>query len=157
MMGKIVKCVTFVPWILYFIEIMLYRIGVIEDEKLDKKKYMKRLNTHMFASINIPETILFVIFLLFIQYKKTVVLEILFPTIYIYLLIDFFQKLAKDCKKIQNKALMVLSVILVVTVIGFFFYTNHLYTTYILMFASSILSSFIMYVFSLMVGKKVKR
>ncbi len=152
MIIKTIKCLTFIPWILYFIEIMLYRIGIIEDEKLDKKKYMKHLNNHMFSSINIPEIVLFFVFLLFMQYKKTIVLEILFPTIYLYLLINFFQSLAKDCKKIKNKIMMVLCVLLTISIIAFFLYTNHLYTTYILMFSSSILSSFIIYIFSKFVG-----
>lgn len=157
MIAKIVKCLTFIPWILYFIEIMLYRIGVIENKKLDKEKYLKHLNNNMFSSISVPEIVLFSIFLLFLQYKKTLVLEILFPTIYIYLLINFFQTLAKDCKKIQNKLLMVLSVVLLVGIVIYFLYTNRLYTTYILMFTSSILSSFIIYIFSLFVKLKKRK
>lgn len=148
---------TFIPWILYFIKIMFYRIVVIENKKLDKEKYLKHLDGNMFSSINIPEIVLFSIFLIFMQYKKTLVLEMLFPTIYIYLLINFFQTLAKDCKRIQNKTFMVLSILLMMSIIGYFIYTNRLYTTYILMFTSSILSSFIIYIFSLFVKFKKRK
>jgi len=148
---------TFIPWILYFIKIMFYRIVVIENKKLDKEKYLKHLDGNMFSSINIPEIVLFSIFLIFMQYKKTLVLEMLFPTIYIYLLINFFQTLAKDCKRIQNKTFMVLSILLLMSIIGYFIYTNRLYTTYILMFTSSILSSFIIYIFSLFVKFKKRK
>jgi len=157
MIPRIIKFMTFIPWILYFIKIMFYRIVVIENKKLDKEKYLKHLDGNMFSSINIPEIVLFSIFLIFMQYKKTLVLEMLFPTIYIYLLINFFQTLAKDCKRIQNKTFMVLSILLLMSIIGYFIYTNRLYTTYILMFTSSILSSFIIYIFSLFVKFKKKK
>lgn len=145
----ILKYATFVPWILYFIEIMFYRIGVIDKFDLDKKKYFSHINKNLFSSINVKELILFSIFLLFIQAKNTVVLEILFPVIYLYLLIDFFHTLAYDCKKLKYKNLMVQSVTVVVGIILFFAITNHLYTTYILMFIFSILSAFLLYIFSL--------
>lgn len=157
MIPRIIKFMTFIPWILYFIKIMFYRIVVIENKKLDKEKYLKHLDGNMFSSINIPEIVLFSIFLIFMQYKKTLVLEMLFPTIYIYLLINFFQTLAKDCKRIQNKTFMVLSILLMMSIIGYFIYTNRLYTTYILMFTSSILSSFIIYIFSLFVKFKKRK
>ncbi len=157
MIPRIIKFMTFIPWILYFIKIMFYRIVVIENKKLDKEKYLKHLDGNMFSSINIPEIVLFSIFLIFMQYKKTLVLEMLFPTIYIYLLINFFQTLAKDCKRIQNKTFMVLSILLLMSIIGYFIYTNRLYTTYILMFTSSILSSFIIYIFSLFVKFKKRK
>jgi hypothetical protein len=147
-MAKIIKLITFIPWILYFIEIMLYRINVIEEKSLDKSKYFKYLNKNLFSSINVKELVLFCIFIIFMQYEKTLVLEILFPAIYVYLLIDFFHTLAVNCKKIKNVFLMVETVILVVLVIGFFLITNHLYTTYVVMFAVSLLSSFLIYVFS---------
>ena len=157
MIPRIIKFMTFIPWILYFIKIMFYRIVVIENKKLDKENYLKHLDGNMFSSINIPEIVLFSIFLIFMQYKKTLVLEMLFPTIYIYLLINFFQTLAKDCKRIQNKTFMVLSILLLMSIIGYFIYTNRLYTTYILMFTSSILSSFIIYIFSLFVKFKKRK
>lgn len=152
-MLRVIKYLTFVPWILYFIEIMLFRIGVIETYKLDKKKYFKHINENLFSSINIKEIVLLVIFILFMQHNNTAVLEILFATFYIYLLFDFFQTLAKYCKKIINKSLMVQSVLLVILIISFFIVTNKLYTTYILMFAASILSSFIIYMFSFITKK----
>lgn len=147
-MLKIIKYATFIPWILYFIEIMLYRIGVIESCKLDKDTYFKQINKNLFSSINIKEIVLFTIFLLFMQHNNTPVLEMLFSTFYIYLLIDFFQTLAKECKKIKNKSLMVQAVIAVSSTILFFSISNKLYTTYILMFSASILSSFLIYIFS---------
>lgn len=151
-----IKLATFIPWIIYFIEIMLYRIGVIEDQDLDKKKYFKYMNKNLFSSINIKEIFLFSIFVIFIQYENTAVLELLFSAIYIYLTIDFFNTLAEKCKKIKHKSLMVESVILVLALIGFFIYKNHLYTTYLIMFAVSILSSFLIYIFSIPIslGKK---
>lgn len=138
---------TFVPWILYFIEIMFYRIGVYEDKQSDKTKYISHMDKNMFSSINVKEIVLFIIFLLFMQHKSTLVLEILFPTMYIYLLIDFFQTLANQCKKINNKWLMVQTVILVSCIILYFMATHNLYTCYILMFSSSILSAFIIGLF----------
>lgn len=147
-MDKIIKCITFIPWILYFIEIILYRIGVIETCKLNKEKYFNHMSKNMFSTINIKELILFFIFLLFLQKENTLVLEILFPVIYIYILIDFFHTLAYDCKKIKNKSLMVLSVCLVVALVLFFMITGKLYTTYILMFIASILNAFLIYIFS---------
>lgn len=149
-MLKVIKYLTFIPWILYFIEIMLYRIGVIETHKLDKDTYFKHIKENLFkSSINVKEAILFVIFILFKLSKNTPVLETLFATFYIFLLLDFFQTLAYDCKKIKYKSLMVQSVILVVLIIGFFTFTNKLYTTYTLMFLVSLSSSFIIYGFSL--------
>lgn len=149
-MKEIINCLTFIPWILYFIEIILYRIGVIEDCHLEKEKYFKYLGEHLFSTINIKELILFFIFLLFLQEENNLVLEILFPVIYIYLLIDFFHTLASDCKKIKNKSLMVLSVVLVVGIILFYLLTSKLYTTYILMFIVSILNAFLIFVFAFM-------
>lgn len=144
-----VKLATFIPWIIYFIEIMLYRIGVIETQGMDKKKYFKYINKNFFSSINVKEVFLFSIFVIFIQYENTTVLEMLFPAMYLYLTIDFFHSLAQDCKKIEHKSLMVISVVLVVALVAFFIFKDHLYTTYILMFAVSILSSFLVYLFSL--------
>ncbi len=144
-----VKLATFIPWIIYFVEIMLYRIGVIENQELDKKKYFKFINKNFFASINMKEIFLFVIFVIFLQYENTTVLELLFPAMYIYLLIDFFHTRAADCKKIEHKSLMVLSILLIVLLVGFFILQNRLYTTYIFMFSVSILSSFIIYLFSI--------
>lgn len=155
-MKDVIKYLTFVPWILYFIEIMLYRIGVIETHKFNKKAYFNHLNSHFFKSINVKEIILFLIFLLFMQRENTMVLEILFVSFYMYLLIDFFLDLAYGCKKIHHKVLMVQSVVLLVAIIGFFAFTRKLYTTYILMFSVSILSSFIIYVFGLCVKKPLK-
>ena len=150
------KLATFIPWIIYFVEIMLYRIGVIETQELDKKKYFKYINKNLFSSINVKEIFLFCIFVIFVQYENTTVLEILFPAMYVYLIIDFFHTLAEHCKKIEHKSLMVLSVILIVGIVAFFIWKNRLYTTYTLMFVVSILSSFIIYVFSLplTLGKK---
>ena len=150
---KVVKLITFIPWILYFIEIMLYRISTIEKYKLDKTKYFDFLNSNLFKAINIKVLVLFCIFIIFLQFKNTTVLEILFPAIYIYLLVDFFHVYASDCAKIKHKSLMVLSVLLLSLLILFFVFTNHLYTTYELMFIISILSAFIMYGFSLTIKK----
>lgn len=153
-----VKLATFIPWIIYFIEIILYRIGVIETQGMDKKRYFKYINKNFFSSINVKEVFLFSIFVIFIQYENTTVLEMLFPAMYLYLTIDFFHSLAQDCKKIEHKSLMVISVILVVALVAFFIFKDHLYTTYILMFAVSILSSFLIYLFSLplTIAKKSK-
>lgn len=152
------KLITFIPWIIYFIEIMLYRIGVIEGFGLDKKKYFNNLNKNFFSSINMKEVFLFIVFILFLQHENTTVLEILFPAIYIYLTIDFFQSLAGDCKKIKHKLLMVESVILLAGIILYFLFTDKLHTTYIVMFAVSIMSSFLIYIFSwtYSIGKKKK-
>lgn len=147
MIDTIIKMTTFIPWIVYFIEIMLYRINIIEEKGNTKDKYFKYLNKNFFSSINMKELVLFCIFIIFMQYENTTVLEILFPAIYVYLLIEFFQTLAEDCQKIKNKWLMVQSVILVVILIIFFVVANHLYTTYTMMFMVSILSSFIVYLF----------
>ena len=144
-----VKLATFIPWIIYFVEIMFYRIGVIETQGFDKKKYFHHINKNFFSSINMKEIILFVIFVIFLQYENTTVLELLFTAMYIYLLIDFFHTRASDCKKIKHKSLMVASVVLLIGIIVFFILKNHLYTTYILMFSISILSSFIVYIFSI--------
>lgn len=147
-MIRILKLLTFIPWILYFVEIMYYRIGVIESNGKNKEKYFLYLNKNFFSSINLKEIFLFTVFLIFMQYEKTIVLEILFATIYLYLLIDFFHSLAVNCKKIKRKSYMVLSVVLIVGFVSFFWFTNHLYTTYILMFSFSIMSSFVIYLFS---------
>lgn len=156
MIVKIVKLATFVPWILYFIEIMLYRISVIEKVGFTKDKYFKYLNKNLFKSINIKELVLFCIFIIFMRFNKTIVLEMLFTATYVYLLIDFFFTVAKDCAKIKHKFLMVCSVILTCLIILYFLLTNRLYTTYNLMFIVSILSSFIMYVFGLGVKDRAK-
>ncbi len=148
-MELILQYITFTPWILYFIEIMYYRSAVIERHELEKKSYFEYINKNFFKSINMKELALFCIFILFMQRENTMVLEILFPTIYLFLLIDFFHTLAYDCKKIKYKSLMVQSVIIVVGVILYFFLTKHLYTTYNLMFIVSILSAFLMYGFSI--------
>lgn len=153
---RIVKLVTFIPWILYFIEIMLYRISTIEKHNLDKTKYFNFLNGNLFKAINVKELVLFCMFIIFLQFKNTTVLEILFPAIYIYLLVDFFHVFASDCTKIKHKSLMVLSVILLAILILYFLLTNHLYTTYELMFIVSILSAFVMYGFSLIIKKRKK-
>ncbi len=127
---------------------MLYRIGVIETQDLEKKKYFKFINKNFFSSINMKEILLFVIFVIFLQYENTTVLEILFTAMYVYLIIDFFHTKASECKKIKNKTLMVESVAIIVAIIAFFIWKNHLYTTYILMFGVSILSTFIVYLLS---------
>lgn len=152
------KLATFIPWIIYFVEIMFYRIGTIEKNELDKKRYFHHINKNLFASVNMKEIFLFVIFMIFIQYDNETVLEILFPAMYVYLLIDFFHTLAGSCKKIKHKGMMIESVVLIAILLVFFILKGHLYTTYILMFAVSILSSFIIYLFSLplTLGKKKK-
>ena len=152
--NRIIKLVTFIPWILYYIEIMYYRIHIIESHDLNKIKYFNFINKNFFKAINIKELTLFFVFIIFTRYENTVALEILFPTIYLYLLTDFFHTYAKDCAKIEYHILMVLSVMLLVFVIMFFIITNHLYTTYDLMFIFSILSSFIVYIMSLTIKEK---
>ncbi len=144
-----IKLITFIPWIIYFLEIMYYRIGILEKNDLEKKKYFHHLNKNFFTSINMKEILLFVIFMIFIQYENTTVLEILFSAMYVYLIIDFFHTLRADCKKIEHKSLLIESIIIVGGLIAFFILKNHLYTTYILMFAVSILSTFIIYLLSL--------
>lgn len=148
-MSFYLKLASFIPWILYFIEIMFYRISIFDSKGKNKEKYFSYINKNLFSSLNIKELFLFFIFIIFIQYENTTVLEILFATIYIYLLIDFFHGLAYDCKKIKHKMIMVETVILLVLIIGFFLITEHLYTTYLLMFIASILSSFLIYIFGL--------
>lgn len=152
-----IKLITFIPWIIYFLEIMYYRIGILEKNDLEKKKYFHHLNKNFFTSINMKEILLFVIFMIFIQYENTTVLEILFSAMYVYLIIDFFHTLRADCKKIEHKSLMVESIILVGGLIAFFILKNHLYTTYILMFAVSILSTFIIYLLSLPIALSKKK
>lgn len=148
MIDTAIKFLTFVPWVIYFIEIMLYRINVIENKSFDKEKYFTYLNKNFFSSINLKELVLFSIFIIFMQYNNTTVLEILFPAIYVYLIINFFHSLAKDCTKIKNKWLMVQSVLLLSLIIVFFIVTKHLYTTYTIMFIVSLMSSFIIYIFA---------
>lgn len=152
-----IKLITFIPWIIYFLEIMYYRIGILEKNDLEKKKYFHHLNKNFFTSINMKEILLFVIFMIFIQYENTTVLEILFSAMYVYLIIDFFHTLRADCKKIEHKSLMVESIIIVGGLIAFFILKNHLYTTYILMFAVSILSTFIIYLLSLPIALSKKK
>ena len=149
MIARVIQLLTFIPWILYYIEIMLYRITIIEGKECDREKYFKYLNKNFFNSFNVKELVLFCIFVIFMQWNNTTVLEILFPAIYIYLLINFFHSLANKCKKITDKWLMIDSVILLVVLIIYFLISGHLFATYILMFASSLLSSFIIYLFSL--------
>lgn len=152
MFDTIIKLITFIPWVLYFIEIMMYRINIIESKSLDKNKYFSYINKNLFKSINVKEILLYCIFILFIQYENTLVLEILFSAIYVYLLIDFFHSLAADCTKIKNKWLMVQAVLVVVLLVGMFVLSKHLYSTYNLMFGVSILSSFLVFLFSTIYG-----
>lgn len=154
-----IELATFIPWIIYFVEIMFYRIGVIEKHELNKEKYFKNLNKNFFSSINMKEVFLFIIFILFVQRDNTTVLMILFPAIYLYLIIDFFQSLARDCTKIKNKLMMVESIAVLSCIIIFYIVTKRLHTTYIIMFSVSILSSFITYIFSrtCSIRKKSKR
>ncbi|MCI8497816.1 MAG: hypothetical protein HFG33_00240 [Bacilli bacterium] len=144
---KYLELATFIPWILYYIEIMLYRINVFEKKGENKEKYFAHMNKNFFSSINMKELLLFSIFLIFMQYENTTVLEILFSTIYLYLLIDFFNTLAVNCTKIKHKMLMVESILLLAIIIGLYFVKDKLYTTYILMFIVSILSSFVVFAF----------
>jgi len=155
MIKTIIKLLTFIPWILYFVEIMYYRIAVIESKDLNKEKYLNYSNKHLFNTINTKELFLFLLFIVFMQFRRTVVLEILFTTIYIYLLIDFFMSLAASCKKIKYKSIMVQTVILIVLVILYFLIFNKLYTTYNLMFAFSIMSPVLVYLFSYYARKKI--
>jgi len=152
-----IKLITFIPWIIYFLEIMYYRIGILEKNDLEKKKYFHHLNKNFFTSINMKEILLFVIFMIFIQYENTTVLEILFSAMYVYLIIDFFHTLRADCKKIEHKSLLIESIIIIGGLIAFFILKNHLYTTYILMFAVSILSTFIIYLLSLPIALSKKK
>lgn len=151
--SKIIKLITFIPWILYYVEIMYYRIAVLERYNLDRESYFKYLNKNFFKAINVKELVLFFIFIVFSRFENTLVLELYFPAVYFYLLIDFFHTLAKDCTKINYKMLMVLAVSLAVFYVILFIITNHLFTTYDLMFITSLLSSFVIYLFSLCVKK----
>lgn len=129
---------------------MLYKIGVIETHK---HKYFQYCKKNLFKTINFKELLLLILFIWFIFIKNTFVLEILFSATYLYLLIDFFYTLAKDCKKIKHKSLMAQSIILTSLIILFFMSTNKLYTTYLLMFGVSLSSSLIIYIFSLPIRK----
>ena len=42
--SRIIKLITFIPWILYYVEIMYYRIAVLERYNLDRESYFKYLN-----------------------------------------------------------------------------------------------------------------
>ncbi len=157
MIGKVLKYLTFIPWIIYFIKLMYYRSGIIENKGYKRNKYFPYLNKNLFASINTKELLLFLMFLIFMQYENTTVLEILFSTIYVFLLIDFLHTI-KDKVKVKNPLYIILTILLVGGLIVFFTLTNHLYTVYLLMFSVSIMSSFIIYVFGHIVniGKKRK-
>ena len=145
-----------IPWILYFIEIYYYRISVVEKYGVSEQ-YYNHINKNLFESINIKELLLFFIFIIFVQFEKVYVLKILFIFFYIYLLFDFFMTLAEKCKRIKYKFIMVQTIILCVMLIGTYVAFNNLYLTYILMFISSILSSFIVYVFALVNNKIIKQ
>lgn len=151
---KIVILVTFIPWILYFIEIMYYRIHMIEKFDLDGDKYLKYISKNLFKAINIKELILFFIFIIFSGYQSKLALKILFPTIYLYLLVDFFHTYANDCGKIRYYLMMALSVLLIIFVIIYFMITEDLYLTYSFMFIVSVLSAFIIFLFSKAVKEK---
>ena len=155
-MSKFLTLFTTIPWILYIIEIYYYRISIIEKEKLDKKKYFNYINKNFFSSINIKELLLFFIFILFMLYGKKWVLKILIVSFYLYLLLDFFMTLAEKCKKIKYKSLMVQTIIMVGLVVLSYPFLGKLKLTYILMFITSILSSFIIYVFSIITKRFMK-
>lgn len=161
MIDTIIKTITFIPWIIYFIEIMLYRINVLEEKECNRDKYFKYINKNFFKSINLKELVLFTLFIIFMQYENTTVLEILFPAIYLYLTIEFFHTLQEDCTKMKNKWLMIVTVFLIVLFVAFFVWTRHLYTTYIMMFSISLLSSFVVYIFhyiyNLFTSKAIKK
>ena len=156
-MTKLLVTFTMIPWILYFIEIYYYRISVIEKYGIKDGKYFNHINKNYFESINMKELMLFFIFIIFLQFGKLYVLKILFIFFYIYLLIDFFMTLAKDCKKIKHYFLMAETIILCVLLILSYVIFNNLYITYILMFIASILSSFIIYIFALIDSKILKQ
>lgn len=155
-MSKFLTLFTTIPWILYIIEIYYYRISIIEKEKLDKKKYFNYINKNFFSSINIKELLLFFIFILFMLYGKKWVLKILIVSFYLYLLLDFFMTLAEKCKKIKHKSLMAQTIIMVGLVVLSYPVFGKLKLTYILMFITSILSSFIIYLFSIITKRFTK-
>ena len=156
-MTKLLNLITVIPWIMYYIEIYYYRISVLEDCKLDKKKYFSHINKHLFESINIKEIILFFIFVIFMHYDKIYVLKILFITFYIYLLIDFFLTLAEKCKKINHPVIMGQVIILCSLIIIHYLIFKDLTLTYIFMFIASILNSFITYIFGVINKKLVNK
>lgn len=140
---------TFIPWVVYFIHIMHYRIEILESKGQNREKYFSYINKNFFSSINIKELFLFFVFLLFVKYENTTVLEILFSAMYVYLLIDFLHGPRTKGKKIQHKGLMFASLLLIAAIIGYFIISGHLYTTYDVMFVVSIMSTFIVYIFGL--------
>jgi len=147
MIIQILKFATFLPWFIYYLNVMTYNIKVVEEKHLDKTEYFNYINQNFFNSFNIKELLLFCIFLVFMQHENTVVLEILFSTIYIYLLIDFFHSSKVNHRIIEHKNMIAQAILLSVLIIGFFGFTNHLYTTYILMFTISLIGAFLVYIF----------
>ena len=141
-----IKLLTFIPWIIYFLHIMKVRTNTIEKNKYDKDKYFKYIDKNFFKSLSIKELLLFFVFILFLTYKNTTTLEILFAAIYIYLLIDILHDY--DFAEIKNsKNYLIEIMVLIVGLIVYFILTNNLYTSYVLAFMVSILSSLLTYIF----------
>ena len=151
---KITCLITFIPWILYYVEVMYYRIHTIERFNLNGKKYFNYINNNFFKSINIKELVLFFVFILFAGYQSKLALKILFPTIYLYLLVDFFHTYAEECGKIHNYILMALSVLLIGFIIVYYIITEDLYLSYSCMFTVSVFSAFIVYIFTFAIKNK---
>jgi len=143
-----IKLLTFIPWIIYFLHIMNVRTNTIEKNKYDKEKYFKYVDKNFFKSLSIKELLLFFVFILFLTYKNTTTLEILFAAIYIYLLIDILH--TYDFSEIKSKKNYLIEIIiLILGIIIYFVLTNNLYTTYVLAFMVSVLSSILIYIFEL--------
>ena len=145
-MKFVIKIFTFIPWIIYFLYIMAQRANAIEKNNYEKDKYFKYVNKNFFKALSVKELILFFVFMIFLTYRNTTTLEILFASIYIYLIIDVIHD--GEAKRVNNsKSYLVEVVLIIALIILYFVLTNNLYTTYVLAFMVSILSSLLIYVF----------
>lgn len=136
---------SFIPWILYYVEIVYVNIALLENAKLKWCDYKYPI---------LPlELIFLAIFLLLWFLKKITIIHYYFPIIYLILLVEFFRKLAHNCHKIKHKFIMVVEILLItLSVLSYIIFKNEI-ISYAIMFILSIFSYITVFTFSLVYKK----
>lgn len=148
-MQKFVNYLSFIPWLLYCIELSRNAIRIVNTTKTDKE-WLKK---NFFNIFRFDSLILIAIFIFFTtSYHKAnqiwLVEVLLFSAINLYLYFNSYYDKNKSDYRIDTKDLSTILIILIIFLIPliYFICTNQILITYYILFGYSFLNFVIVYI-----------
>lgn len=130
-MNKAIIFSSFIIWIFYF---NLLYLDVIDNHNIKTFKELIKSNK---KTLSIIKFFLFILFIYFISFNNTLISELSFSSIFIFLLSDYINinNKAIDFNYIfKNKKYLVILIIIILIPLIFYLITKNLEITYLIMF-----------------------